>query len=108
MTDEMLMMRPDPRSNMCGNTAWLRKNAPERLTASTTEPVLVGELEHCAVDRDARVVDEDVQAAVLFEDLVDRPPAIPRRADVCPGARSRSRRAHGARPHMPARRRGHG
>ena len=29
------MMRPEPRSIMCGSTAWLMKNAPERLTAST-------------------------------------------------------------------------
>ena len=29
------MIRPEPRSSMCGSTAWLMKNAPDRLTAST-------------------------------------------------------------------------
>ena len=29
------MIRPDPRSSMCGSAAWLMKNAPDRLTAST-------------------------------------------------------------------------
>ncbi len=35
MIDEMLMIRPVPRSSMCGSTAWLMKNAPDRLTAIT-------------------------------------------------------------------------
>ena len=35
MIDEMLTIRPDPRSIMWGSTAWDMKNAPERLTAIT-------------------------------------------------------------------------
>ena len=35
MIDEMLMIRPEPRSIMCGSAAWDMKNAPERLTAIT-------------------------------------------------------------------------
>jgi hypothetical protein len=35
MIDEMFTIRPDPRSIMCGSTAWLMKNAPDRLTAMT-------------------------------------------------------------------------
>ena len=29
------MIRPEPRSIMCGSTAWDMKNAPDRLTAIT-------------------------------------------------------------------------
>ena len=35
MIEEMLTIRPEPRSIMCGSTAWLMKNAPDRLTART-------------------------------------------------------------------------
>jgi hypothetical protein len=35
MIEEMLMIRPVPRSIMCGSTVWDMKNAPDRLTAST-------------------------------------------------------------------------
>ena len=45
-------------------------------------PVLVGHLQHGLVDRDPGVVDEDVEAPVLLDDLVDGAPAVLRRADV--------------------------
>src|ERR1700730_8180603 len=35
MIEEMFTIRPEPRSIMCGSAAWLMKNAPDRLTAST-------------------------------------------------------------------------
>jgi hypothetical protein len=45
-------------------------------------PVLVGHLEDRLVRGDPRVVDEDVQPAVVLDDLADRAPAVLRRADV--------------------------
>jgi hypothetical protein len=45
-------------------------------------PILVLHLEHRPVRRDARVVDQDVQATVLLDDLGDRPAAVVGRADV--------------------------
>ena len=35
MIDEMLMMRPVPRSTMCSSAAFDRKNAPDRFTSRT-------------------------------------------------------------------------
>src|SRR6516165_4908786 len=53
-------------------------------------PVLVAHLRHGLVDRDTRVVDQDVQAAVPLEDLGDYPAAVVGRADVA--------LVHGERP----------
>src|SRR5918997_6509283 len=39
-------------------------------------PVVVGHLQHGAVDGDARVVDQDVEPAVLLDDLGDGAPAV--------------------------------
>src|SRR5579871_2665369 len=45
-------------------------------------PVLVGHLRHGLVDRDACVVDQDVQTAVPFDDLGHHAAAVTGRADV--------------------------
>ncbi len=45
-------------------------------------PVLVGHLGHGPVDRDAGVVDQDVDPAVLVDHLVQDPAAVVRAADV--------------------------
>src|SRR5581483_10136608 len=45
-------------------------------------PVLVGHLQDGLVDRDARVVDEHVEPAMLLDHLLDSPPAVLGRADV--------------------------
>jgi hypothetical protein len=45
-------------------------------------PVLVGHLVHGPVDGDPGVIDQDVQAAVLLDDLVDDAAAVGRVADV--------------------------
>jgi hypothetical protein len=56
-----------------------RARQVERITLCQ---VLVGHLQHGLVDRDPRVVDQDVEPAVLFDHLGDRAPAVIRRADV--------------------------
>ena len=76
------MIRPVPRSSMCGSTAWLMKNAPGQVDRQNLVPVLVGQLERGLVDRDPGVVDQHVEPAVAVDHLVDRPPAILGRADV--------------------------
>src|SRR5580658_6139633 len=45
-------------------------------------PVFVGHLGHRPVDRDPGVVDQDVQPAMLIDDLAQHAPAITGRADV--------------------------
>jgi len=47
-------------------------------------PGLVGHLGDRAVDRDARVVDENVEVPVLLDDLGDRPPTVVAGGDVAP------------------------
>src|ERR1039457_4345769 len=45
-------------------------------------PVLVGHLRHGPVDRDARVIDEDVEPAMLVDDLLQHPAAVIGRTDI--------------------------
>ncbi len=82
MIDEMLMIRPVPRSSMCGITAWLMKNAPDRLTAITLYQSSSVIFSHALVAGDAGVVDEHVEPAVALDHLVDGPAAVVGRADV--------------------------
>jgi hypothetical protein len=58
------------------------KKAPDRLTAMTFCPVLVGHLGHGPVDRDAGVVHQDVDPALLVDHLVQHPAAVIGIADV--------------------------
>src|SRR5438132_5195527 len=81
-SDEMLTMRPVPRSSMCGRTAFDMKKGAGQVDRQHLVPVLVGHLQNGAVDRDAGVIDEDVQAAVAVDDLAHRAPAVLGRADV--------------------------
>ena len=76
------MIRPEPRSIMCGSAAWLMKKAPDRLTASTLYQSSSRHLQHGLVDRDAGVVDEDVEPAVLLDHLAHGSAAVIGRADV--------------------------
>ena len=78
------MIRPVPRSSMCGSAAWLMKNAPDRLTASTlyqSSSVIFSAVLSIVMPG---VVDQHVEAAVALDHLVDRAPAVLGRADVAP------------------------
>ena len=71
MIEEMFTIRPVPRSIMCSSAGWDMKNAPERLTPITlyqSSSVIFSTVLSLG---DAGVVDEDVQAAVLLDHLVD-------------------------------------
>ena len=81
------MIRPVPRSTMCSAAAWAMKNAPDRLTAITFMPVVVGHLGHGPVDRDPGVVDQDVEPAVLVDDLGQHAAAVVRVRRCSPRAR---------------------
>ena len=76
------MIRPVPRSIMCSSAARDMKKAPDRLTARTLYQSSSVILEIVLSDGDAGVVDEDVQAPVMVDDLLHGAPAVLGRADV--------------------------
>jgi hypothetical protein len=74
MIDEMFTIRPEPllQCRLRGEEGSREVDGEHR------SPVVVGHLRHRAVDRDAGVVDEDVEAAVLLDHFGDGAPAIVR------------------------------
>ena len=82
MTDETLMMRPLPRSSHVPQRRLGQVEGAGEVDVDDLAPVVVGHLEHGPVGGDARVVDQDVEPAVLVDDLLDRPPAVVGIADV--------------------------
>ena len=68
----MHTMRPYLASTMCFCAIWLHRNAPRRCTSMTSRPVVVAHLEQQVVAQHAGVVDQDLQAAELAGQGVDR------------------------------------
>jgi hypothetical protein len=59
-----------------------KKERPGQVDSDDLVPFVFGHLGHCFVDRDAGVVDQDVQAAVEVDDLADGSPAVFRARDI--------------------------
>src|SRR6202048_4792746 len=59
-----------------------KKERPGQVDCEDLVPVVVGHLGHRLVERDARVVDQDVQAAVEVDDLADGSSTVTAARDV--------------------------
>ena len=79
------MIRPVPRSIMCSQRRLGHEEGAGEVDGQDLVPVLVGHLEDRLVDRDAGVVDEDVEAAVLVDHLAARCAGSRRPSRRCPG-----------------------
>jgi len=71
-TDAVLMTTPPPRLTICGSAYFIPSQTPRKLIAMTRFELFFGHLGHeRAVALDPRVVENDVEAAVLRDGFID-------------------------------------
>ena len=84
------MIRPEPRVEHVRDRRLGHVEGARQVHLQHFVPVAGGHLRDGFVDRDARVVDEDVQPAVLLDHLLDYALAVLRVADVALVQRKRA------------------